>query len=57
MIVLSFCLFLSKRLCEEGHSCTTKTRWVDHPSSRDSLFVKQPLQKHQTGINLQASIN
>ncbi|CAF0804566.1 unnamed protein product [Rotaria sordida] len=38
-----------QRLCEEGHSCTTKTRWVDHPPSRDSPFIKQPPQKHRTG--------
>lgn len=38
-----------QKLCEEGHSCTTKTRWVDHPASRDSPFVKQPPEKHRTG--------
>ncbi|CAF3315473.1 unnamed protein product [Rotaria socialis] len=38
-----------QKLCDEGHSCTTKTRWVDHPPSRDSPFVKQQPQKHRTG--------
>ncbi|CAF4680554.1 unnamed protein product [Rotaria sp. Silwood1] len=38
-----------QRLCQEGHSCTTKTRWVDHPPSRDSPFIKQIPQKHRTG--------
>ncbi|UJR31671.1 hypothetical protein I4U23_019152 [Adineta vaga] len=38
-----------QRLSEEGHSCTTKTRWVDHPPSRDSSFIKQPSQPHRTG--------
>lgn len=38
-----------QKLSDEGHSCTTKTRWVDHPASRDSPLIKQSVQKHRTG--------
>ena len=48
MSFISF-YFNNSRLCEEGHSCTTKTRWVDHPPSRDSTLIKQPIHKHRTG--------
>lgn len=36
-------------MSDEGHPCTTKTRWIDHPATRDSPFVKIPSPVHRTG--------
>lgn len=44
----------SQRLCAEGHSCTTQTRWVDHPPTRDFVLVKVPVEKHRTGTDFQS---
>lgn len=36
-------------LLNEGHSCTMKTRWVDHPATRDSSLIKSIAGPHRTG--------